>query len=177
MKIARLLPAFAALVLGFAASSARAASQIINLPEGYGDIRPGTVMIYTAGRSLFFVLENGQAVKYPIAVPKSGKEWSGWTQIIRKEWKPDWMAPADVAHDHPELAGIVIPGGAPNNPMGSAALVLGAQGGQVAIHGTTKKMRSSIGTAASYGCIRMLNEDVEDLFQRVGPGTPVWKMD
>jgi len=177
MKSSRLLPMLAALVMGFAVHSAQAASQIINLPSGYQDVQPGTIMIYTAGRSLFLVLENGQAVKYPIAVPKRGKEWTGWTHIIRKQWKPDWMAPADVAHDHPELAGRVIPGGAPNNPMGSAALLLGAQNGQVAIHGTTKKMRGSIGTAASYGCIRMLNEDIEDLFQRVGEGTAVWKMD
>lgn len=172
------LPILASLILGLAtffSAPAHAASKITNVPARFERIQPGTIVIDTAARSLYFILGGGEAVKYPIAVPKRGKEWSGWTEIIRKQWKPDWVAPADVAHDHPELAGRVIPGGAPNNPMGTAALLMGAENGQVAIHGTTQKMRSSIGTAASYGCIRMLNEDVADLFQRVSEGTPVLK--
>ena len=75
-----------------------------------------------------------------------------------------------VSRDHPELPAI-IKGGSPSNPMGVAALTLDRA--EIAIHGTSNKMRRSIGTAASYGCIRMLNEDVTDLYQRVSVGTPV----
>ena len=84
--------------------------------------------------------------------------------------RPDWSPPADVAADHPRLPSL-IPGGSPRNPMGARAITLGV--GNVAIHGTTAKMRGSIGTAASYGCIRMRNEDVIDLYNRVDVGTPV----
>ena len=70
----------------------------------------------------------------------------------------------------PELSS-VIPGGSPRNPMGAAAITLSLS--EVAIHGTTARMRRSVGTAASYGCIRMYNEDVIDLFHRVQVGTPV----
>jgi lipoprotein-anchoring transpeptidase ErfK/SrfK len=65
----------------------------------------------------------------------------------------------------------MIPGGAANNPMGAAALTLKLS--EIAIHGTSNKMRASVGTSASYGCIRMLNEDVVDLYARVKVGTPV----
>jgi lipoprotein-anchoring transpeptidase ErfK/SrfK len=83
---------------------------------------------------------------------------------------PDWIPPPSVKADHPELPDF-IRGGSPNNPMGVRAITLDRY--EVAIHGTTRKMRRSIGAAASYGCIRMLNEDVIDLFQRVRIGTPV----
>ena len=88
-------------------------------------------------------------------------------------WLPrlmSWVAPAVVLHDHPHLAHF-IRGGSPHNPMGAAAITLMRH--QVAIHGTTASMRRSVGTAASYGCIRMYNEDVVDLYQRVSVGAPV----
>ena len=88
--------------------------------------------------------------------------------VVNLEIKGD--ACRNVRADHPELPE-VIPGGAPNNPMGTRAMVLDS--GEVAIHGTTQKMRGSIGSAASYGCIRMLNEDVADLYGRVHVGTRV----
>jgi lipoprotein-anchoring transpeptidase ErfK/SrfK len=75
-----------------------------------------------------------------------------------------------VLRDHPSLSR-VIPGGSPRNPMGAAAITLNLS--DVAIHGTTASMRRSVGTAASYGCIRMYNEDVVDLYHRVEVGTPV----
>ncbi|MCC2108739.1 MAG: L,D-transpeptidase, partial [Hyphomicrobiales bacterium] len=78
--------------------------------------------------------------------------------------------PAVVKRDHPELPNL-IPGGSPRNPMGVAALTLNRD--QIAIHGTTRSMRRSIGSAASYGCIRMYNEDVADLYNRVSVGTQV----
>ena len=133
-------------------------------------VAPGTIVISASKRRLFYVVDTGVAISYPVAVPKRGKEWSGATSIGGKYVNPDWVPPAVVKADHPELPNF-IPGGSPRNPMGVRALTLG--GGDVAIHGTTRKMRASIGTAASYGCIRMLNEDVSDLYDRVDVGSPV----
>jgi len=135
-----------------------------------GDAAPGSIVIHVNERRLYYVVGDGSAISYPVAVPKSGKEWSGVTSISSKQENPDWSPPADVRADHPELPE-VIPGGAPNNPMGTRAMLL--EKGEVAIHGTTNKMRASIGSAASYGCIRMLNEDVADLYNRVGVGATV----
>ncbi|WP_424360759.1 L,D-transpeptidase [Methylocystis parvus] len=131
---------------------------------------PGAIVIVAPQRKLYFVLTYESAVRYPIAVPKSGREWSGNATVNGKFVYPDWAPPPCVKADHPELPDF-IPGGAPNNPMGARAITLDRF--EVAIHGTTAKMRRSIGTAASYGCIRMLNEDVIDLFNRIDIGTPV----
>jgi len=128
------------------------------------------IVINARHRQLMLVYQDGRVIRYPIAVPKAGKEWSGTTYIAGKFEYPDWSPPAEVAADHPELPGF-IPGGSPRNPMGARALTL--EQDQVAIHGTNSKMRQSIGTAASYGCIRMRNEDVIDLFNRVQVGTLV----
>ena len=133
-------------------------------------VSPGTIVINAKERSFFFVVSEGAAIRYPIAVPKHGKEWSGTAAVNGKYANPDWAPPPSVKVDHPELPDF-IRGGSPNNPMGARAITLDRF--QVAIYGTTKKMRRSIGTAASYGCIRMLNEDVIDLFDRVRVGTPV----
>jgi lipoprotein-anchoring transpeptidase ErfK/SrfK len=137
------------------------------LPE---NAAPGTIVVSVSQRRLFLVQNDGSTISYPVAVPKHGKEWFGVTSIREKFTNPDWTPPADVRADHPELPE-VIPGGAPNNPMGTRAMLL--DGDQVAIHGTTNKMRASIGTAASYGCIRMRNEDVTDLYDRVSVGATV----
>ncbi|MCC3246269.1 L,D-transpeptidase [Methylocystis sp. WRRC1] len=134
------------------------------------DVEPGAIVISASQRRLFYVVGNGVAISYPVAVPKRGKEWSGVTSISSKHVNPDWTPPAAVKADHPELPDL-IPGGAPNNPMGTRAMLLDR--GEVAIHGTTTKMRASVGTAASYGCIRMRNEDVADLFDRVSVGATV----
>ncbi len=85
-----------------------------------------------------------------------------------KHVEPAWSPPDEVRQDNPKLPD-VIPGGAPNNPMGPRALTL--SGGEYAIHGTNRP--DSIGTFASYGCIRMYNQDIVDLFERVGVGTEV----
>lgn len=134
------------------------------------DVEPGTIVISASQRKLFYVVGPGVAIRYPVAVPKRGKEWSGYASIDGKYFQPDWAPPAVVRADHPELPGF-IPGGSARNPMGVAALTLDR--GEIAIHGTSPRMRASIGTAASYGCIRMLNEDVSDLYSRVSIGTPV----
>jgi lipoprotein-anchoring transpeptidase ErfK/SrfK len=143
------------------------AGQIVSVSES---APAGTIVINASERKLYFVLGAETAIRYPIAVPKSGKEWSGSATVNGKFVNPDWVPPPCVKADHPELPDF-IPGGSPNNPMGARAITLDRF--EVAIHGTTKNMRRTIGTAASYGCIRMLNEDVIDLFNRVRVGTPV----
>lgn len=166
-----LLAAAAGLFGGFIAlpKASSAAERVVPYAQS-GDLRPGTIVISARQRVLYYVLDNSRAIRYPIAVPKSGKEWSGYATVNGKYSNPDWAPPAVVKRDHPELPNL-IPGGSPHNPMGVAALTLDRD--QIAIHGTTKSMRRSIGSAASYGCIRMYNEDVADLFSRVSVGAPV----
>jgi lipoprotein-anchoring transpeptidase ErfK/SrfK len=130
----------------------------------------GTIVISQSARKLYFVLDPRSAIAYPVAVAKRGKEWSGFARVDGKYVNPAWSPPDDVKRDHPELPD-VIPGGSPHNPMGVRAITLDRN--QVAIHGTTLAMRPSVGTAASYGCIRMYNEDVIDLYERVSVGAPV----
>ncbi|WP_424363490.1 L,D-transpeptidase [Methylocystis parvus] len=136
----------------------------------HSDLTPGSILVSEHERRLYLIVDQDDAIEYKVAVPKAGKEWSGVVQINAKYVAPDWTPPEDVKHDHPDLPD-VIPGGAPNNPMGARAMTLSE--GQVAIHGTTQKMRASIGSAASYGCIRMLNEDIVDLYDRVAVGATV----
>ena len=143
------------------------AKQSVAVPTSYPG---GMIIIKQSERQLYFTNGDGTAIRYPVAIGKTGKAWRGQTFIEGKFIHPDWSPPEVVARDHPELPSL-IPGGAPNNPMGAAALTLKLS--EVAIHGTTMKMRKSVGTAASYGCIRMLNEDVVDLYSRVKVGTPV----
>jgi lipoprotein-anchoring transpeptidase ErfK/SrfK len=97
-------------------------------------------------------------------------EWSGYAHVTGTYSHPAWAPPAIVRRDHPELPNY-IPGGDPKNPMGAAALTLDRS--EIAIHGTAATMRGSIGTAASYGCVRMYNEDISDLYQRVSVGALV----
>ncbi len=134
------------------------------------DVPPGTIVISQRERRLYLTLGEGRAIRYPVAVGKVGKAWSGWARIDAKHVNPAWSPPAVVRRDNPHLPDM-IPGGSPSNPMGPRALTLDLP--EIAIHGTTEAMRRSIGTAASYGCIRMLNEDILDLFDRVQVGTAV----
>jgi lipoprotein-anchoring transpeptidase ErfK/SrfK len=143
------------------------AGALTSLAGGYN---PGTIVISQRQHRLFLVVQSGEAIAYPVAVAKRGKEWSGYARVEGKFVEPSWSPPESVKRDHPELPE-VIPGGSPNNPMGARAITLDRN--EVAIHGTTRKMRASVGTAASYGCIRMYNEDVIDLYDRVSVGTPV----
>jgi lipoprotein-anchoring transpeptidase ErfK/SrfK len=133
-------------------------------------VAPGTIVIVNHERRLYFVTGPGEAVRYPVGVGKSGKRWTGASYIDGKYVEPAWSPPAEVKRDNPHMPD-VVPGGSPHNPMGARALTL--VGDQYAIHGTTQGMRRSVGTYASYGCIRMLNEDVIDLYARVRVGTPV----
>jgi lipoprotein-anchoring transpeptidase ErfK/SrfK len=130
----------------------------------------GTIIISQHERKLYLTEGNGTAIRYPIAIGMAGRAWSGETYVQGKYMAPDWKAPAVVRAAHPNLKSI-IPGGSPHNPMGAAAITLNLS--EVAIHGTTATMRRSVGTAASFGCIRMYNEDVLDLYNRVSVGTRV----
>ena len=154
-------------------SSSKASRGGITAKSKGVELQPGTIVIRARERALYDVVDSGRAIRYPIAVPRNGQEWSGYARINGKFTNPDWSPPAVVKRANPNLPDI-IPGGAPNNPMGVAALTLDRD--EIAIHGTTRKMRASIGSAASFGCIRMYNEDVADLFSRVSVGTPVVMM-
>jgi lipoprotein-anchoring transpeptidase ErfK/SrfK len=167
-------PAKAGLILlGLAALSAPMTPQTAQATPSlaqFSGAAPGTVVIHTRERKLYLVLGNGMAIRYPVAVGRRDKQWFGTVMIDGKYVEPAWAPPSDVKRDNPRMPDY-IPGGAPGNPMGARALTL--SGDLYAIHGTTRSMRRSIGTFASYGCIRMLNEDIIDLYQRVGVGTPV----
>lgn len=130
---------------------------------------PGDIVISHSRRMLYLVLGDGTALAYRVAVGKAGKGWFGSTAVVAKYREVAWSPPASVKRDRPWLPD-VIAAGDPKNPMGARVLSLP---GEYAIHGTTRDMRRSIGTAASYGCIRMLNEDIIDLFDRVRVGTRV----
>jgi lipoprotein-anchoring transpeptidase ErfK/SrfK len=129
---------------------------------------PGTIVVRTNQRALYYVIDSGHALRYPVGVGRAGKQWSGTSYINGKYVNPAWSPPADVRRDKPNLPA-VIPGGSPHNPMGVAAMTL--SGGEYAIHGTNQP--GSIGGFVSYGCIRMYNADITDLFARVGYGTTV----
>jgi lipoprotein-anchoring transpeptidase ErfK/SrfK len=129
----------------------------------------GDIVIVHGERRLYLALGDGTALRYPVAVGKAGKGWTGTTHIVAKHHEVAWSPPRSVKRDMPWLPD-VIPAGDPSNPMGARVLSLP---GEYAIHGTSAKMRRTIGSAASYGCIRMLNEDIVDLFERVRVGTRV----
>jgi lipoprotein-anchoring transpeptidase ErfK/SrfK len=144
---------------------ALARPDLVTAPVGYS---PGTIVVKTKERRLYYVIDESHAVRYPVGVGKRGKEWAGATRIDGKYRNPAWSPPADVKHDNPSIPD-VIPGGVPENPMGVAAMTLA--GGEYAIHGTNRP--KSVGGFVSYGCVRMYNEDITDLFARVSVGTPV----
>ena len=138
------------------------------MTEYRSDVSPGTIVVRTGERRLYLVLGQGRAMAYPVGVGRAGKQWAGKSFIDSKRIRPAWGPPPDIKREHPNLPD-VIPGGSPKNPMGAAALTL--SGGEYAIHGTNNP--GSIGGFVSYGCIRMHNHDITDLYDRVGVGTPV----
>ncbi len=158
--------ALAALLLALAPFAATpAAAREIVTAAGYA---PGTVVIHTNERRLYYYLTDGKALRYPVGVGRAGKQWSGTSFIDGKYLNPAWSPPEEIRRDKPNLPD-VIPGGSPHNPMGVAALTL--SGGEYAIHGTNRP--ESIGGFVSYGCIRMYNQDITDLYNRVSYHTPV----
>jgi lipoprotein-anchoring transpeptidase ErfK/SrfK len=129
---------------------------------------PGTIVVKTSERRLYYVTGDGRAIRYTVGVGRKGKQWEGESFIDGKYVRPAWSPPEEVRRDKPTLPS-VIPGGVPGNPMGAAAMTL--SGGEYAIHGTNDP--GSIGGFVSYGCIRMHNQDIVDLFERVQVGTRV----
>jgi len=146
------------------AAQPAAAREIVAFKEGSA----GSIVIKSNERRLYYVLGNGRAVRYPVGVGKAGKRWSGTTSISGKYRRPDWSPPKEVKRDKPKLPDL-IKGGSPRNPMGEAALTL--SGGEYAIHGTN--VPGSVGGFVSYGCIRMYNQDILDLYARVSVGATV----
>ena len=148
-----------------AASIAPARAAVGLVPSDYP---AGTIVISQAQRRLYLVLGQNEILSYPVAVGRPGKQWRGTVRIDGKYLNPAWAPPAEVKRAEPWLPDY-IPGGSPRNPMGVRALTL--SGDEYAIHGTNRP--ETIGKAASYGCIRMNNRDITDLFGRVGLGPPV----
>jgi lipoprotein-anchoring transpeptidase ErfK/SrfK len=165
-RLAAAMVAAAGLMAAVEANPA-AAREVVAFKD---DAVPGTIVVKTGQRRLYYVVGDGRAIRYPIAVGMAGRQWTGATYIDGKHLRPAWSPPAEVRRAKPHLPN-VIPGGSSGNPMGAAALTL--SGGEYAIHGTSPSMRRSIGSAASFGCIRMLDEDVLDLYSHVGVGTRV----
>jgi len=154
-------------LLAVAPETTAAAGRPATLSEAFP---PGAIVISQSARKLYLVTDRGRAIVYPVAVAKRGMEWSGTARVMAKFVEPAWAPPESVRRDHPALPEMIA-GGAPTNPMGARAITLDRP--EIAIHGTSRAMRASIGAAASYGCIRMLNEDVIDLYDRVVVGAPV----
>ena len=156
---------------------ARYKRQIVRYP---GVEAPGTIIIDTGDHYLYYVLPRGRAVRYGIGVGRQGFAWSGVATVNSKQEWPDWYPPKEMLARQANLrkrmsvlqSGLGMPGG-PGNPLGARALYLW-QGGKdtlYRIHGTTEPW--TIGQNVSSGCIRMINQDVIDLFERVEIGATV----
>jgi lipoprotein-anchoring transpeptidase ErfK/SrfK len=127
----------------------------------------GTIIIDTPNTYLYYVLGNGQAIRYGIGVGRDGFTWSGVQSITKKAEWPDWTPPPEMIARQPYLPRQMA--GGPGNPLGARAMYLG--GTIYRIHGTNAP--GTIGTHVSSGCIRLTNEDVTDLYSRVNIGTKV----
>ncbi len=132
-----------------------------------GNYTPGTIVISTAERRLYYVLPGGQAIKYGVGVGRPGFEWSGTRVVSQKREWPDWTPPSQMLRRRPDLPRHMA--GGIDNPLGARAMYLG--GTLYRIHGSNEP--ETIGQAVSSGCIRMTNDDVIDLYDRVRVGTKV----
>jgi lipoprotein-anchoring transpeptidase ErfK/SrfK len=130
-------------------------------------LNSGSVVIRTKERALYFIIGGGKAVRYHVAVGKQGFSWTGIQRVSLKQKWPDWRPPDSMRKRRPELPEFMA--GGPQNPLGARAIYLGSS--IYRIHGTNEP--ASIGKAASSGCIRMLNEDVSELYQHVKLGAVV----
>ena len=141
---------------------------------------PGTIVIDPVGHYLYLVQPGGRAIRYGVGVGRQGFAWSGIATINSKQEWPDWYPPKEMLDRQPELAakmstlqsGIGMPGG-PGNPLGARAMYLWQNNKDTLyrIHGTVEPW--TIGTSVSSGCIRMINQDVMDLYLRTPIGTQV----
>jgi len=132
-----------------------------------GAEKPGTIVVSTSQRRLYYVLGGGAAVRYGVGVGRQGFSWSGQkTVTMKKEW-PDWRPPAQMLARRPDLPRFMA--GGQDNPLGARAMYLGSS--LYRIHGSNEP--ETMGAAVSSGCIRMTNKDVVDLYDRVKVGTKV----
>jgi lipoprotein-anchoring transpeptidase ErfK/SrfK len=146
------------------ASSPRVPREIVAYA---GSEAPGTILVSTSERRLYFVLEGGRAIRYGIGVGRPGFEWSGVQRVSRMAEWPAWTPPPQMLKRRPDLPRYME--GGEDNPLGARAMYLGST--LYRIHGSNEP--HTIGDAVSSGCIRMLNEDVVDLYKRVKVGTKV----
>jgi lipoprotein-anchoring transpeptidase ErfK/SrfK len=150
---------------------ATAAKEVQSIPREIvdytGPYKPGTIVVDTAERRLYYVMDGGHAVRYGIGVARPGFEWSGTHKISQKREWPGWTPPEEMKKRQPGLPDY-MPGGI-DNPLGARAMYIGST--IYRIHGSNQP--ASIGQAMSSGCIRMLNEDAVDLYDRVTVGTQV----
>jgi lipoprotein-anchoring transpeptidase ErfK/SrfK len=148
--------------------------QLVDNPTGE---RPGTIVVDTKDRFLYLVIEDGEAIRYGIGIGRAGFSWSGRAQVKWKQEWPRWVPPKEMIARQPELAKYSAENGgmAPglDNPLGARALYLFQNGVDTLyrIHGSPEWW--SIGKAVSSGCVRLLNQDIIDLYGRVPDGTPV----
>ena len=140
---------------------------IVDDPTGE---QPGTIVVETRQRLLYFVQPNGKAIRYGVAVGDEAFGWSGTSRVARKAEWPNWNPPAEMKARWPHVHAME---GGPNNPLGARALYLfeGNRDTLYRIHGTNEPEK--IGRAASSGCIRMRNIDVIDLYNRASVGAKV----
>jgi lipoprotein-anchoring transpeptidase ErfK/SrfK len=144
--------------------------QVVDYPT---DKKSGTIVVDTRARFLYYIMGNGKAIRYGIGVGKQGFSWKGEAYVAWKQEWPTWHPPAEMADRKPEVAKYVEKGMEPGitNPLGARAMYLFDDKGHdtmFRLHGSPEW--ASIGTAASSGCIRLMNQDVIDLYSRVRPG-------
>jgi lipoprotein-anchoring transpeptidase ErfK/SrfK len=148
----------------FKAQAAPTHREIVSFNGRYA---PGTIVVSTSERRLYFVLGNGQAIRYGVGVGRPGFTWAGTHSVtMKREW-PDWRPPASMLKRRPDLPRYMK--GGPDNPLGARALYIGST--IYRIHGSNEP--ETIGEAVSSGCIRMTNEDVTDLYSRARVGARV----
>ncbi len=150
----------------FATSLQSAASRcVVSFPKEHA---AGQLIVSFSDRRLYHIVETGRAISYPIAVPRPEHRWQGAQRISRKRINPSWRPTAQMRREDPNLPR-VVPGGAPENPLGARAIYLGQT--LYRIHGTDAPW--TIGTNVSRGCVRMHNEHVIELYKKVRPGMTV----
>ena len=144
--------------------------RLVRLPDGF---KPDEIIVSFGDRRLYYVTRRGEAISYPIAIPRDQDRWEGVTRVSDKKENPSWTPTPSMIAENPRLPRWV-PGGHELNPLGVRALYLGES--MYRIHGTDAPW--TIGSAVSKGCIRMLNQDVLDLYPRVQVGghvTVTWE--
>ncbi|MDD9909576.1 MAG: L,D-transpeptidase [Ahrensia sp.] len=154
---------------GYASNRSPIRKRVVSIENKY---RPGTIIVDTSERRLYYVMKRGRAMKYGIGVGRDGFQWTGTHRISRKAEWPGWTPPKRMIARVKRETGKTLKGfypGGPNNPLGARALYIGST--IYRIHGTNQPW--TIGQAMSSGCIRLANDDVEDLYARVKIGSRV----